>query len=142
MIDGYSDIPLPQKLGVQDGFRVALVEAPPGFSLELPRSASRSMGLPGKQPFHLILFFTTTRRKLESRFPTLLARLEPSGGLWIAWPKKASGVPTDLTEDVVRAVALAHGLVDNKVCAIDAVWSGLRLVVRVKDRPMPAVRAR
>jgi hypothetical protein len=84
--------------------------------------------------FDVIVFFTTERRKLEKRLGALTRALEQDGGLWIAWPKKASKVPTDMTEDVVREVALPTGLVDNKVCAIDDTWSGLRLVIRVEHR--------
>ncbi len=83
----------------------------------------------------MIVFFTRRRAELERRFPGLRRALDPAGGLWIAWPKRASGLETDLTEDVVREIALAGGLVDNKVCAIDETWSGLRLVYRLRDRP-------
>ena len=85
-------------------------------------------------PLDVIVFFTKSRSDLERRFAKLAAALEPAGGLWIAWPKRSSGVDTDLTEDVVREIALANGLVDNKVCAIDETWSGLRLVRRLRDR--------
>jgi hypothetical protein len=80
------------------------------------------------------VFFTTSRAALERRIPTLRTALDPAGRLWVAWPKRASGVATDVTEDVVREIALAHRLVDNKVAAIDATWSGLQLVIRVADR--------
>ena len=83
----------------------------------------------------VILLFCTRRAELEKRFAQAVGRLDPSGGLWIAWPKRASGVATDLSEDVVRGIALAAGLVDNKVCAVDETWSGLRCVVRLADRP-------
>jgi hypothetical protein len=83
----------------------------------------------------VVVFFVTRRAELERRFPTLQRRLEPDGGLWIAWPKRTSGVATDLTEGPVREVGLANGLVDNKVAAIDEIWSGLRFVWRVRDRP-------
>jgi hypothetical protein len=83
----------------------------------------------------VIVAFFTRRSELERRFPRLAAALEPDGGLWIAWPKRSSGVATDLTEDVVRQIAIANGRVDNKVCAIDNTWSGLRLVYRLWDRP-------
>jgi hypothetical protein len=85
-------------------------------------------------PLDVIVFFVTRRTDLERRFERLAGALDPTGGLWIAWPKRASGVETDMTEDVARDIGVAHGLVDNKVCAIDDVWSGLRLVIRVKDR--------
>jgi hypothetical protein len=83
----------------------------------------------------VIVAFFSRRAALERRLPALKAALEPRGGLWVAWPKRASGVATDLTEGVVRELGLAAGLVDNKVCAIDEVWSGLRLVYRLRDRP-------
>ncbi len=89
-----------------------------------PRSAHAVRG-----PLDVIVAFFVERSRLEARYETLARALEPNGGLWIAWPKRASGVPTDMTEDVAREVGLAYGMVDNKVCAIDDVWSGLRLVV-------------
>jgi hypothetical protein len=85
--------------------------------------------------FDVMIFFTRSRAELVQRFSSLARRLCPAGGLWIAWPKKASGVTTDLTEDRVREVGLEAGLVDNKVCAVDETWSGLRFVYRLKDRP-------
>jgi hypothetical protein len=85
-------------------------------------------------PADVIVAFRTERAGVEEAIPRLRAQIEPNGGLWIAWPKRASKVPTDVTEDVVREIALAHRLVDNKVCAIDEVWSGLRLVIRLTDR--------
>jgi hypothetical protein len=86
-------------------------------------------------PLDVIVAFFLRAAALERRFPRLASALEPDGGLWIAWPKRSSGVATDLTEDVVREIAIANGLVDNKVCAIDDTWSGLRLVHRLRDRP-------
>jgi Protein of unknown function (DUF3052) len=100
---------------------------------ELPEQAIVVRQL--RTPCDVLLFFTKKRAELQKQFSRLMQNLDPDGGLWIAWPKKASGVATDLTEDVIRELALANGLVDNKVCAIDETWSGLRLVVRVKDRP-------
>ena len=86
----------------------------------------------------VIVAFCTTRAEVERRVPELRARMDPAAGLWIAWPKRASKVPTDITEDVVREIALPPQLVDNKVCAIDATWSGLRLVIRLPTaRPLP-----
>ncbi|HEV3228800.1 MAG TPA: DUF3052 domain-containing protein [Solirubrobacteraceae bacterium] len=87
-----------------------------------------------RSPVSLIVYFTRSRRDLALRLRRLRSVLEPSGALWIAWPKRASGVSTDLTENVVRELGLAHRLVDNKVCAIDEVWSALRLVIRLEDR--------
>jgi hypothetical protein len=135
---GYSGTPLLQKLGIKDGHRVALLDAPRNLPEALaPVKASAVLkAKPGAGPFDVIVLFAERRAALEPKFREAARALDPAGGLWVAWPKRASGVPTDLTEDVVREVALAAGLVDNKVCAIDEVWSGLRCVYRVKDRPV------
>ena len=145
---GYSGTPLPRKLGIKPGARVGLAGAPDGFGalLEpLPDGARVEAGapaagaagavlpgpvLPGTGPFDVIVFFTVEQAELAGRLSELRARMAPAAGLWIAWPKRASRVPTDMTEDVIREIALPTGLVDNKVCAIDQVWSGLRLVIR------------
>ncbi len=111
-------------MGAPRGYRTTLGTLPPGVTI--------ATTLRGTMPF--IHFFTKQRAALESRFPMLERALSTDGALWISWPKKASGVATDLTENDVRAVALAHGLVDVKVCAVDEVWSGLKLVRRLKDR--------
>jgi hypothetical protein len=127
---------LPRKLGIKPGVRVAFPQAPDGFldTLgDLPEGVEVRSRLRG--PLDVIVFFTVSRAKLERRIEALERALDPAGGLWIAWPKRASGVPTDMTEDVIREVALPRGLVDNKVAAIDETWSGLRLVVRLRDRP-------
>jgi hypothetical protein len=137
MIAGYSGTPLPRKLGIQENHTVAVINGPRGFQTmlgELPRgvtvaTSARRSGL------DVIVVFVDRRAELSRRFPALAARLDPDGGLWVAWPKRASGVATDLTEDVVREIAIAAGLVDNKVCAIDDTWSGLRCVYRIADRP-------
>jgi hypothetical protein len=133
---GYSGTPLVKKLGIKDGHRAAVLNAPMDFldDLELPASVDLTEKLPD-EPCDVILFFTKDRMELEQSIVSLRRHLDPAGGLWIAWPKKASKVLTDLTEDVIRAIALRSGLVDNKVCAIDATWSGLRLMFRLKDRP-------
>ena len=139
---GYSGTPLPKKLGIKDGSRLALVNPPRGFDRTLgPLPSGVSCLSLDAEPLDIIVFFTTRRDELEARFGPLGAALTPAGGLWVAWPKRSSGVPTDLTENVVREVGLAAGLVDNKVCAVDDVWSGLRLVVRVADRPARMRRA-
>jgi hypothetical protein len=133
---GYSGTPLARKLGIKPGHRVALIGAPDGFesTLEgLPEGVHIGRRVAG-QPLDVIVAFHSERSELEHRLARLAAALHPAGGLWIAWPKRASGVPTDVTEDVVRTLGLATGLVDNKVCAIDPVWSGLRLVYRLRDR--------
>jgi hypothetical protein len=132
---GYSGTPLPRKLGIKERATVAFAGAPDGFDAtlgELPEGVRVKSRLAG--PLDVIVFFVTRRTDLERRFERLAGALDPTGGLWIAWPKRASGVETDMTEDVARDIGVAHGLVDNKVCAIDDVWSGLRLVIRVKDR--------
>jgi hypothetical protein len=125
----YSSTPLPRKLGIGDGSRVALAGAPDGFA-ELLGVAPRARGRAD-----VIVFFTTRRAELERRFPGLARRLDPAGGLWIAWPKKAARVATDLDFGAVQGVGLAAGLVDNKSCAIDETWQALRFVVRRADRP-------
>jgi LPS O-antigen subunit length determinant protein (WzzB/FepE family) len=132
---GYSGTPLPKKLGIKDGARVAFIDSPEGFEDTLgplPDGVAIKRQLRG--PLDVAVFFTASRAKLERRIEKLRAALDPAGRLWVAWPKRASGVPTDVTEDVVREIALAHKLVDNKVAAIDATWSGLQLVIRLRDR--------
>jgi hypothetical protein len=133
---GYSGTPLPRKLGIKPGHRVLLLGAPDGFEHDtlgaLPdgvRVARRATGTAD-----VIVSFHTRCAALAKRMPGLRERMEPAAGLWIAWPKGSSGVETDLTENVVRELALANALVDNKVAAIDATWSGLRLVIRLRDR--------
>lgn len=134
---GYSGAPLPRKLGIKPGHAVAVLGAPPGFADGLASAAGAGVaeGLPGAGPLDVIVTFVRWREELESQLPELRSRMAPACGLWIAWPKRAAKVPTDMTEHVVREVALPTGLVDNKVCAIDPIWSGLRLVVRLRDRP-------
>ncbi|HTQ03697.1 MAG TPA: DUF3052 family protein [Polyangiaceae bacterium] len=134
---GYSGTPLAQKLGIKPGHRVALLGAPADFHtvLDLPTGVSLERSLGGKKPFDVIVLFAMAERELARRFVPTSKRLQPNGGLWVAWPKKASGVVTDVTENAVRGVALAAGLVDNKVCAVNETWSGLRCVIRVTDRP-------
>jgi len=132
---GYSGTTLPRKLGIKPGARLALIAAPEGFDEvlgELPDGVSirRRAGGVGD----VIVAFFTRRAELERRLPALTRALEIDGGLWIAWPKRSSGVATDLGDGPVRELGLAGGLVDNKVCAIDETWSGLRFVHRVADR--------
>ncbi len=123
---GYSGTPLARKLGFKEGMRVVYVNAPRGFAVEgIETTAQRLARHTG-----LVVCFVTARRELERRLDGLRRAIEPDGMLWVAWPKRASGVKTDMTEDVVRDVALPTGLVDTKVCAIDDIWSGLRVVVR------------
>ena len=127
---GYSGTPLVKKLGIKPGHRLLLVDAPDGFALEdLPEGVTEASG-----EADVIVAFFVGRADLERALPGLRERMDKAAGLWIGWPKRASKVETDLTEDVVRELALANTLVDNKVCAIDETWSGLRLVIRLKDR--------
>lgn len=133
-VAGYSGTPLAKKLGIKAGGRVAVVSAPHGFAETLrlpPRSQLRTQA---RGRVDVVVFFVTRRAELARRFPAMQRCLEEHGGLWIAWPKRASGVATDLTERTVRDVGLTHGLVDNKVAAIDSTWSGLRFVYRIADR--------
>ena len=133
---GYSGTPLPRKLGIRDGSRVLLVGAPAGFSTtlgELPPGVE--LPAEGAVDLDVVVVFVVDLESLRAHFTALAAALQPAGGLWVAWPKRSSGVATELTENVVRELGLAEGLVDNKVCAIDATWSGLRFVWRLRDRP-------
>ncbi|HLG18110.1 MAG TPA: DUF3052 domain-containing protein [Blastocatellia bacterium] len=132
---GYSDTPLIKKLGIKEGTRAALINAPAGFERELgaiPRDAA--IVSPSKKPLDLILCFVKSEAELKKRFAGLARRLAPAGMLWIAWPKKSAGVATDLSFGVVQKIGLGAGLVDTKICAVNEVWSGLRFVIRVKDR--------
>ena len=131
---GYSGTPLARKLGIKPGHSIAIVGSHDGLhNVEgLPDHVTVCNRARG--PLDVILFFVKHRAELERRIERLHDALDPAGGLWVAWPKRSSGVATDMTEDVVREVALPQGLVDNKVCAIDDTWSGLRLVIRVENR--------
>jgi len=132
---GYSGTPLVKKLGVKPGMKVAYLDAPEGFDAtigELPEGVAVARRLGGSKD--VVIVFVTARRDLERRLDALRAAIAPDGMVWVAWPKKASKVPTDVTEDVVREVVLPTGLVDVKVCAIDAVWSGLKVVIRKELR--------
>jgi hypothetical protein len=138
-VTGYSGTPLPKKLGIKEGSTVAFSKAPPEFSAALGNLPDAvTVKRRAVAPLDVSVAFFTRRAELERRLATLGRAIHPDGGLWIAWPKRSSGLPTDLTEDVVRELALAGGLVDNKVCAIDETWSGLRLVYRLRDRPKPS----
>jgi hypothetical protein len=137
---GYSGTPLPQKLGIKEGHAVALLGAPAGFATTLgalPIGATTRARLDGTTPLDVVIAFVTTREALVERVAAIRPRLAQDGGMWIAWPKKSSGVATDVTEQTIRDVALPTGLVDNKVCAIDDTWSGLRLVIRRELRAVP-----
>ena len=132
---GYSNKSLVAKLGIKRGARIVILAPPPGYARTLgllPKGVVVAKTLRGS--FDFIQLFLAKRGELERRFAALARALAPDGMLWVSWPKKASGVPTDVTENVVREIALAGGLVDVKVCAVDETWSGLKLVRRLKDR--------
>lgn len=128
---GYSGTPLVRKLGFKEGMRAHYAGAPDVFGAllgELPAGV-RVLARPAAE-LDIVVLFVRSRAELERRLGGLHAKLSQDGMLWVAWPKRASKVPTDMTEDVVRDVALPRGLVDVKVCAIDETWSGLKLVIR------------
>jgi hypothetical protein len=134
---GYSGTPLPQKLGVGPGDAVALIGAPGWLEdalAEVPGVAEVHTDLGNHALYDVIVVFVSWRAELEAELGRLREHMAPACGLWIGWPKKASKVPTDMNENVVREIALPTGLVDNKVCAIDQTWSALRLVIRRKNR--------
>ena len=134
---GYSGTPLPQKLGIKEGHRVLLAQAPDDFRLDVSPEVTVDRR-PGREPYDVLLLFVTTERDLRGRFPVLSKRMKENGGLWVCWPKRTARGParldSDLGDNVVRAVGLEAGLVDNKVCAIDETWSAQRFVVRRADR--------
>lgn len=135
MTAGYSKRSLVAKLGIKARAVIAILDAPKGYERtlgRLPAGVTRRATVTG--PLDFIQFFTRDERELKRAFRTLERALAPAGMLWISWPKRASGVPTDLREDVIRGIGLAHGLVDVKVAAVDDVWSGLKFVRRLKDR--------
>ena len=139
---GYSGTPLPQKLGIKPQSKLGLWAAPADFAHTLgalPTGVTISDVARGTSLLDVMVCFVSTYAQLEKTLPRAQARLEPSGGLWICWRKKsavkAADILSDVTEDDIRNLALRSGLVDNKVCAVDTIWSGLRLVVRLRDRP-------
>ncbi len=137
MAAGYSGTPLSTKLGIKDGSRVVLLGAPRDFDQELaplPEGVRLMTRLPTGRTVDVAVLFCGNLKQLIGGFGKARDHLTPAGGLWVAWPKKASGVETDLDENLIRDHGLAAGLVDNKVCAVTQVWSGLRFVYRVQDR--------
>jgi len=137
---GYSGTPLVTKLGIKENSQIAFVNAPTGFVNELDLPKGVNINARASKPLDFIQLFARSKRELETRFPLQVAKLKPAGMLWISWPKKSSGVVTDLNENIVRDIGLANGMVDVKVCAVDDVWSGLKFVFRLKDRA--ALRSR
>ncbi len=137
-VSGYSGTPLPRKLGYAQGQRALLIGLPAhlddltgftGFATRVDLPDAGGLGTIGQGPFDLVHLFERDHAVLSSVLAELRARLVPAGMIWVSWPKKASRVPTTLTEDNIRALALSMGLVDVKVCAVDAVWSGLKLMI-------------
>ena len=135
MSAGYSKTPTAKKLGLKDGGRVAVLNPPKPYAAligGLPQGITLTDRL--SQPVDVVHVFVTKQADLKSRIALMRKAIAPAGALWVSWPKKASKVPTDVTEDTIRSLALASGLVDVKVCAIDEVWSGLKLVIPVAQR--------
>jgi hypothetical protein len=132
---GYSGTPLPKKLGIKKGYRVFFIDAPADVLAEL-QDALRECELlrEKKKPLDFSMLFVVSRTRLEKEFGRIAELLAPAGMLWISWPKKSSGVKSDIDENIVRQIGLQAGLVDVKVCAVTEIWSGLKFVRRVKDR--------
>lgn len=132
---GYSGTPLPKKLGIKHGFRVCFVDAPPEVRRELtPALAGCKIMRDGEAACDFAMIFSKSKGTLVKEFKRLTRQLAPAGMLWVSWPKKSSGVASDLDENIVRETGLAAGLVDVKVCTVTEVWSGLKFVRRLKDR--------
>lgn len=129
-----SDTSLAKKLGIKAGFRITFLNAPDGFRQSLSELPANVKIIGVQKPLDLIVYFPKSQEDLENKFAKLADKLSPAGMLWVVWPKKAAKVETDLTFESVQQTCLALGLVDNKVCAIDEVYTGLRFVYRLKDR--------
>ena len=131
---GYSGTPLPKKLGIKERTRVALLDVPAEVQAELKEALASCELVSDRRALDFVFLFCKKQSELTRQFSRIAKRLAPAGALWVAWPKKTSGVPSELNENEVRRVGLQAGLVDVKVCAVDEVWSGLKFVIRVKDR--------
>jgi hypothetical protein len=132
---GYSGTPLAKKLGIKAGIRVFVENAPNDYAALLDPLPEEVHFLDAiEDELHMIHLFTDSAKELAAKLKRYRKKLRPDGMFWVSWPKKASKVPTDITEDTIRAVALPLGFVDVKVCAVDAVWSGLKLVIRLENR--------
>jgi hypothetical protein len=135
---GYSGTPLAKKLGIKEGSTLCVVNAPKDYAtLAAPMPQGVKLVSRVDPKTDMVHIFATERRRLDTALKGVTAKMHPAAAIWVSWPKKASKVPTDITEDTVRALALPLGLVDIKVCAVDEVWSGLKLVVRKANRPAP-----
>jgi Protein of unknown function (DUF3052) len=135
---GYSGTPLPQKLGLKPQFRIAFFQLPADIKTALKEALSECLpvkeGKDGSDQLDFAMIFIKSQADMKEQFPRFARRLAPAGMLWVSWPKKTSGLVTDLNENDVRRIGLTAGLVDVKVCAVSEVWSGLKFVIRVKDR--------
>jgi DUF3052 family protein len=134
---GYSETPLPKKLGIKPGLRVRLANAPAEVREELRQTLAACAETNQNEALDFAMIFTKSRAGLTREFPQTARALNPAGMLWVSWPKKSSGVATDLNENIVREIGLKTGLVDVKVCAVTDVWSGLKFVRRLLDRTPP-----
>ena len=137
---GYSETPLVKKLGIKAGFNIALVNAPVSFFDELTLPQGVKVNSRSKRQLDFVLLFVENEKDLRKKFAEYAERLLPAGMIWVAWPKKSSGVTTDLSFNNVQRIGLAAGLVDVKICAVSDVWSGLKFVFRLKDREQLKVR--
>ena len=131
---GYSETPLVKKLGIKPGFNIAFLHAPTGYAKELDLPAGVTINSRSEHQLDFAQLFVKREKELKTKFLMYAKRINASGMLWVSWPKKSSGVSTDLSENIVRQIGLTAGLVDVKICAVDEVWSGLKFVYRLKDR--------
>jgi len=134
-VDGYSGTPLAKKLSIKEGYRVRITGAPANY-LKLLSPIPKDVRISSRIAKRIDIwhFFTKSQIELESKLPTMMTAIQPNGAIWVSWPKKSSGVPSSVTEDSIRTVALPLGLVDVKVCAVDQTWSGLKMVIRKELR--------
>jgi hypothetical protein len=133
---GYSGTPLPKKLGIKPQSRVFFLDLPPELAAELKDSLKTCQSLKdARPPLDFAMIFVNSGAELQKRFAKVAQQLAPAGMLWVSWPKKTSRIATDLNENEIRRIGLVAGLVDVKVCAVNEIWSGLKFVIRVKDRP-------
>jgi hypothetical protein len=131
---GYSGIPLPQKLGIKPGMTIVVINEPPKYRKLLGKLDQVTFSNRIRANSDFVHLFTTRKSELKSKLSILRGKIPDNGTIWVSWPKKSANVPTDITEDVIREVALPLGLVDIKVCAVDETWSGLKLMIRRQNR--------
>jgi Protein of unknown function (DUF3052) len=131
---GYSGTPLVKKLGIKPGSNIAFVNAPSGYATELNLPADVTINSRSGKALDFAQLFVKSEKELTTKFTEYARRLNSSGMIWVSWPKKSSGVSTNLSENIVRDIGLRAGLVDVKICAVSEVWSGLKFVFRLRDR--------